>query len=496
MNSSLYIGATGMKGLAEGMHVTTNNIANVSTIGFKKQDMLFSDVMYQTQASMGDWWGPDSKVAVGQVGQGLQVEAVRTQYTEGAIESTNRMTDLAINGKGFFQVSDGNRTYYTRAGDFVTDNEGVWRTPSGLALNGYKLDESGNPGELGEIQIDPSLVYGAKATSSISLAMNVPPSQSMTDNKENPFFSLLGAYDASSGAPLGSDSYSSSQSMMIYDEQGNSHELTAYFDAVSQQGSSNRFMEFLIAGDSSYGDGADREAGSGLLMSGVLEFDSQGRLVNVSAFTPSEEGSKDLEKWQSASLKDGNPALSVGGQEISINFGVSAAGDSAGASISAAEVGADSAKLPGLGGEIASSQFPTTSYPTSSMVDSYKQDGFSSGVLTNVTVSSDGVITGYFSNGQNMDLYEIPVARFTSEDGLRREGGNLFSATEESGTMELGKAGTENYGQVLAYNIEGSNVDMAQEMVSMIINQRGFQSNSKVVTTADQMLQKAMELKR
>lgn len=95
-----------------------------------------------------------------------------------------------------------------------------------------------------------------------------------------------------------------------------------------------------------------------------------------------------------------------------------------------------------------------------------------------------------------MNLWQIPVCRFTSEDGLHREGNNLFSATPEAGQMDMGVAGTENYGSIEAYATETSNVDMATEMVNMIITQRGFQSNSKVVTTADQMLQKAMELKR
>ncbi len=501
VNSSLYIGATGMKGLAEGMHVTTNNIANVSTIGFKKQDMLFSDVMYQTQASMGDWWGADSKVAMGQVGQGLQVEAVRTKYTQGSLESTNRMTDLAINGKGFFQVTDGTNTFYTRAGDFVTDQDGVWRTPSGLALNGYKLNENGEPGELGQIQIDPNQNIAAKATSSINLIMNLQPGSNMSVNEENPFFSLMQSYDASAGKPLASDAYSNSQFMQVYDAEGNAHAITAYFDSAPVKNSSNRFMEFVIAADPSYGLNGEGEivypeAGSGLLMSGVLEFDAQGNLLNVSAFTPTEEGNKDLSTWQSASLNNGSPVFNLDGNEISLNFGVSTGEDATVTSMTAAEVGTDPSKLPGLGEDLVRAEFPTTSFASSSMTDSYKQDGFSTGTLTNVSVSSEGIITGYFSNGQTMDLFEIPVARFTSEDGLRREGSNLFSATPESGTMELGRAGTENYGEIQAYNIEGSNVDLANEMVEMIINQRGFQSNSKVVTTADQLLQKAMELKR
>lgn len=503
MNSSLYIGATGMKGLAEGMHVTTNNIANVSTIGFKQQDILFSDVMYQTQASMGNWWNAqtDSKVAIGQVGQGLQVEAVRTKYAQGALQSTNRMTDLAINGKGFFQVTDGDHVFYTRAGDFITDKEGVWRTPAGLALNGFKLEEDGSRGDLGKIQIDPQQNIAAKATSSVNLIMNLAPGEDRTFNEANPFFGLLDAYDASQGKPLSSNAYSTSQAMTVYDAEGDAHTVAAYFDSASvKNADGNRYMEFILAADADYSLDAEGnvvypEAGSGLLMSGVLQFDSAGQLSNISAFTPTQAGNKDLNTWQSASLSNGNPVFNLDGTEMSINFGLSAANDES-TSISAAEIGSDPSRLPGLGDELNRSEFSTTSFASSNLTNSYKQDGFSSGVLSNVTVSSDGIVTGHFSNGQSLDLFEIPVCRFTSEDGLRREGSNLFSATQESGMMEMGRAGTENFGEVLAYNIEGSNVDMAQEMVNMIINQRGFQSNSKVVTTADQLLQRAMELKR
>ena len=122
--------------------------------------------------------------------------------------------------------------------------------------------------------------------------------------------------------------------------------------------------------------------------------------------------------------------------------------------------------------------------------------GLTGMVQVKVDVNADGTVVGKYSNSESMNLWQIPVCRFTSEDGLRREGNNLFAATKDSGTMEMGVAGTENYGKINAYNIENSNVDMSQEMVNMIVNQRGFQSNSKVVTTADQMLQKAMELKR
>ena len=123
MNSALYIGATGMKGLSQGMQVTTNNLANVSTIGYKQQNTLFSDMLSTSQGGTGDWWNAqeNSRVALGQTGKGVQVDAVRTIFQQGALESTNTVTDMAINGKGFFQVSDGANLYYTRAGDFRPD---------------------------------------------------------------------------------------------------------------------------------------------------------------------------------------------------------------------------------------------------------------------------------------------------------------------------------------------------------------------------------------
>ena len=494
MNSSLYIGASGMKGLSEGMQVTTNNLANISTIGFKQQDILFSDVMYQTQATMGNSWNAqeDSRVAVGQVGQGLQVEAVRTKYTQGELESTNTMTDLAINGKGFFQVTDGTNTYYTRAGDFRADAEGVWRTPSGLALNGFPLDENGNRGALQAVQVDNFATIAPRATSSVNLSLNLASRDDASASEDNPFFSLIDRYNATQGSPLPTDDYTSSMGMTVYDEQGVAHNLTAYFDGVSSSGPT-RYTEFLIAADGAAGS---EDEAAGMLMSGVLEFDSDGNLVNVSAYTPSGEAGKDLSQWTAATLTDGNPTLSLNGSPISINFGLSAQGGWENASANAAEIGADASKLAGLGTNPSRTEFPTTAYNITSMVNSYSQDGYNEGFLSNMSISSDGVVMGYFSNGESRALYEIPLCRFTSEDGLRREGGNLFSATPEAGTMEMGTATTENYGEIMAYNIENSNVDMAQEMINMIINQRGFQSNSKVVTTADALLQKAMELKR
>lgn len=500
VNSSLYIGATGMKGLADGMQVTTNNIANVSTIGFKKQDMLFSDVLYQTQANMGDWWNAQdgSQVAIGQVGMGLQIEAIRTNQTQGALESTNSATDLAINGKGFFQVSDGEKNYYTRAGDFVVDNQGYWRNPQGYALNGFPIDAEGNRGELTAIQVDRFGTIAPKGTSEITMSVNMSNNNDTVVNADNPYFSMLELYDATKSNPI--SGYSFSQGITVYDAEGNAQKLTAYFDgAPSSNG--NKFTEFLLAADTQVTTGENGEviypqSGDGLLMSGVMEFDSAGNLVNIAAFTPSVSGSQNLEDWQTANMVNGSPVFNLGDQEIALNFGLTSEAGYSGDPITAAEIGANAALLPGMTDAVISEDIPSTAFASTSFSNSYKQNGYAEGFLSNVSINENGIIMGQYSNGETQELWEIPVCRFTSEDGLRREGNNLFSATEASGAMEMGMAGTENYGTVNAYNIENSNVDLAQEMVNMIINQRGFQSNSKVVTTADLMLQKAMEIKR
>ena len=503
MNSSLYIGATGMKGLAQGMQVTTNNLANVSTIGYKQQGILFSDMLSQGQACMGNWWNAqeDSRVALGQVGMGLQVESIRTLYGQGDLESSNTVTDMAINGKGFFQVTDGEGgTFYTRAGDFRPDNQGVWRTPSGLALMGYQIGADGTRGELSAVQVDSFATIPAKTTSSVELTLNLNSRADKSTGSENPYFSLLDQYDGRGSKALPSDSYTYSQPMTVYDAEGNARTVTAYFDGAPSD-SPNRYMEFIIAADTELKYDADGNVitptpGDGLLMSGVLQFDSAGNLQSVAAFTPTTEGSKNLKDWVPATLSDGLPQFTLDGAAMTLDLGIRSTGGWTNAPASAADVGTDMHLLPSMGEDAILSQNPTTAFASSGPTSTYKQDGYSEGFLSNVSIRNDGTVVGLFSNSQSIDLWQIPIARFTSEDGLRREGSNLFSATAESGQMELGTAGTENYGTVQAYNIELSNVDMTTEMVNMIVTQRGFQSNSKVVTTADQMLQKAMELKR
>ena len=315
VNSSLYIGATGMKGLAEGMNVTTNNLANVSTIGYKQQGILFSDIFYAQQGGMGNWWNAqdNSRVALGQVGMGLQVESVRTLFGQGALETSNTVTDMAISGKGFFQVTDGVDLYYTRAGDFRPDKDGVLRTPSGLALNGYKYNTDGSKGGLQQITIDKFATMPSKSTTSVDMRFNLGLETPSSTDATNPYFTMLSSYDANNAPPLSNLGYGYAQNITLYGENGTQQQATIYFDAAPSDRPGS-VVQYLIATGNTPRDAGGIAAGTGALMTGTLTFDAKGQLSDMTAFTPSAAGSKDLADWVPSALSDsGLPQMTVNG---------------------------------------------------------------------------------------------------------------------------------------------------------------------------------------
>ena len=494
MNSALYIGATGMKSLAEGMNVVSNNIANANTLGFKQQSILFSDLMYQGQGNMGDWWGAQegSNVALGQVGMGVQVDSVRTLFTQGSYELGTDVTDLSINGKGFFEVTNPEgKKLYTRAGNFRFNNEGFLNLPDGSTLSGFPLDEQGNKtGPAGPIRIDPFISSPAKATAKIDLGLNLGVETDSSESATDPYFGLVQRFDSTASPPLPAKAYGYTQDLRTYDADGNIQELTLYVDGTPSH-SDGKTLEFVISKNAVAPD-----KGGEALMTGTLTFNAAGQLMNMSAFTPNGGDPKSLDTWVPATLENGSPQLTVNGQAMTINLGITAPDGWVNPPASAAAVGTDKQNLPSMGQNPTRTAHASTGYSGASNQQYNVQDGYAEGKLSYLDIKEDGLVVASFSNGQSTPIFDIPVCRFTSEDGLRREGGNYFSATPESGTMEMGRPSTENYGRVIANTLETSNVDMAREMVNMIMTQRGFQSNSKAVTTADAMLQKALELKR
>jgi flagellar hook protein FlgE len=148
-------------------------------------------------------------------------------------------------------------------------------------------------------------------------------------------------------------------------------------------------------------------------------------------------------------------------------------------------------------GNSAISALATQSYDTGGFTTLYQsQDGYTAGYLQSVSVSEDGVLSGVFSNGQEMELYTLTITSFTNPWGLRREGSNLFSETRDSGSALTGMAKTGGRGSITSNALEASNVDMAEQFVDMITTQRGYEANTKVITTADSLLNTAMSMKR
>lgn len=501
MMSALYSGTTGLKSHATGMSVISDNIANTSTVAYKQSSILYSDLMSQYltgSASPG--------VAVSQLGSGATVSSVRTIFNQGGFETGNSVTDLAINGTGFFAVTDGSVTEYTRAGNFNFTSTGALVDGSGWNLTGYKITNGATASSVSPIVIDTASATGVgrmdgQGTSSITAIAQLGGLENLASDAANPYFALASSWNGANGTPLVSGQYGFQQEIQFYDNNGDLQSADIYYDlAASDNGQT--VVEFVVGMDPSL-DGSDLAGtnAAGLLMAGTLTFSSSGELLNMTAFTPSSGDPTDLTSWVPAEVVNGSPAFTVtvagsGTQTVGLDMGVTLGKSAASDFSSAAAASADPSSFYGVNSSVTATGVTTTFYGDAPDGVSVSMDGYATGYLQDLTVKSDGTIRGNYSNGQSQDLYQIPLYRFTSEDGLESTAHNHYAATTASGAAQEGVAGTENFGTIAECALEQSNVDLSTEFTNMIITQRGFQMNSKVISTCDQLLQKALEIKR
>ncbi|MDR2051061.1 MAG: flagellar hook-basal body complex protein [Deltaproteobacteria bacterium] len=503
MMSSLYIGATGMITHSRGMQVVSDNLANLNTVGFKQNMALYQDLFSSTVYTRSNY-----VTNISQLGHGSNLADVRTIFTEGSLESSNTTTDLAImDGNGFFGVLKDGEMFYTRSGNLRFDAEGRLVDPSGANLVGHKILQDGSmqssvtPIELDLREGSGITVYPSKATSAVTIISYLGGMPDNSQESANPVFALTKAWDGTRNPPLLTGEAGYSDSVSVFDLAGESQELNIYYDYVGNLNGTDVY-EYVVGIDPQLDASARADSkGAGLLLSGTLTFSSTGELVGMTAYTPDGINPADLNSWTPASLDGGLPVIpvnfsGVGAQNITLNFGLKlAAGYDA--QLSSPTLGETNPQL--FYAATAGAQkesYSTASYGQSPASRYQHQDGFGQGYLRELSITEDGYITASYTNGHTSDLYRISLFRFTSRDGLRHEGDNHFSATLQSGPAEEGLPGTENFGGILSNNLETSNVDMAREFTQMIITQRGFQMNSKVITTSDAMLQKALELKR
>jgi flagellar hook protein FlgE len=371
-------------------------------------------------------------------GAGSKLAHVEQMWNQGALVTTDSPTDLAISGEGFFVV-EGNLQgaqgrYYTRAGQFHVDNAGHLVTPDGMRLQGYTASPNGTMGStIGDLLVTPGTVP-ASATTAVTMAANLDSNSA-----------ILPAFDPTS--PKTTSNFSNN--VTAYDSLGNAHEITMYY----HKNAANSWDWHAMV------DGGE-------LTGGVAGTPTE---VANGALTFTTDGALDTETTNASSwdFVNATPA-----QQIAFDFGNSITTDAG----------------TGLGG--------TTQFSSPSTTVGLTQNGYAAGSVAGISIGSDGVITGVFSNGQQRALGQVVTADFTNVNGLDRTGQGMWIATQASGEALIGAADTGGRGPVVAGTLEQANVDLGTEFVNLIAYQRGFQANAKVIQTSDDMYGELVNIKR
>ncbi|MDI2097885.1 flagellar hook protein FlgE [Ruicaihuangia caeni] len=389
MLRSLYSGISGLRSHQTMLDVTGNNIANVNTTGFKGSATQFQDTLSQLVQGAGRPAANVGGTNPAQVGLGVQVAGITTNFSQGSAQMTGRSTDMMIAGDGFFVVRQGTETLYTRSGAFDFDARGRLVTADGAFVQGWAAAggtvSAGGPA--GPITLPLGAIAPAVATTTASLGGNLPS-------------------DATVGDQL-------VREVEVFDAAGNGRMLSFTFTKSA--------AGWDVSGD----DGSGAVTASLTFTDGVL---------------------------------DAAPAMTIGG--VAVDFGA------------------------------------VTGYAGLTTATVTGQDGRNAGTLESFSLAKDGSIVGAFSNGATEVLAQLALANFVNPVGLEKAGASSYRATLNSGAAALGTAGSEGLGLVLGSALEMSNVDLSQEFTNLIVAQRGFQANARIITTSDEVLQELTNLKR
>ncbi len=429
--SSMYTGVSGLQANGMSVSIIGDNIANVNTIGFKSARGNFDDVLQQSILGRNG--------STSQLGGGVVLNDVQNMFTQGSLMNTGQATDLAISGAGFFVLNgsyngvEGN--YYSRAGQFVIDKDGYLVNNSGLRVQGYSVDDSGQlAGTVGDLNITSHNVP-PRATTQIDMIANLDADAQVP----------AAAWDVTNAAATSNFN----STITVYDSLGNAHPVEVYFRKTAAN--SWEWHAVVDGGELAGGTpGTPTE-----IADGTLTFTVNGEL--------------DTETINNNTV---NFLGAAAGQVIDFDFGDSITTDGG----------------TGLDG--------TTGFAGASTINFQSQDGYATGTLQNISVTPDGMVMGSFTNGEVREVAQLALANFQSNSGLDRTGGNLWIETIDSGEALIGAPNTGSRGSIHSYSLEQSNVDLAEQFVHLIGAQRGFQANSKIITTSDQMLMETVNLKR
>lgn len=434
---SFNISLSGLNAAQKDLDVTSNNIANANTYGFKQSRAEFADVYASSVFS-----NPKTKV-----GDGAVTSTVAQQFAQGSMKFTNNTFDLAINGNGFFAMSsdvNSNDLTYTRAGNFKLNKDNYVVDNQGNFLKTFPVNPDGTSASAAlstakSLQV-PDAVGTPLATSKINIKLNLPAGDV--------------THDVANFDPKDTTTYNNATSVTTYDSLGQSHTVTTYY--IKPTGSTNTWNAFTfvdgnpvnMAGSSAptYTDGG------GTSYNGyVLNFNSQG----LPGTPPTVPATLTTDPLGSTILNNGaDPS-----QTIDINYN------------------------------------NQTQYSDSFQVNSIDQDGLTVGRLTGVEVGSDGLVRASYSNGTTEPLGRVALVRFANEQGLSQVGNTDWKASTSSGEPLAGEAGTGTFGNIRSGALESSNVDLTQELVDLISAQRNFQANSRAIEVSNTLQQNILQIR-
>jgi len=485
MMRSLYSGVSGLKNHQTRMDVVGNNISNVNTTGFKSSRVTFSDTLSQTlsgaSAPTENRGGTNPK----QIGLGSATSAIDTLFTDGSVQSTGVNTDLCLSGNGLFIVKDGDLSYYTRNGNFKFDKEGYYVNSDGLKVQGWSATTPGEAistnGQPSEICIPAGKTMAAAATKVATFSKNLdaaePRIKSMSvtyvdgTTADVPAVTTTAVevgknFDAGAGAKQvasitlkmtdGTTTTETSGAFKlnnskpkttiatIYDSLGNAHNVTIYMTKTDVNSTIGN--KWTISLDP-----------AGTKKQTITESDGTTTTVEM----------KDLELQF-----DVNGGLKTGSGTATLTL-TNGAGDNQSVHLTFDDV----TQYAG-----SSTAFATT-------------DGNAAGTLKSVSIDSAGVITGTYTNGLNVQEAQVAIAQFNNASGLTKTGNSLYTESNNSGTPNIGTISDLGC-TVTPSSLEMSNVDMASELTDMIVTQRGYQSNSKIITVSDELLETLINMKR
>lgn len=404
---SFRISISGMNAASQDLNITSNNIANVNTTGFKQSRAEFGDLFAVSAYGL-------SNVATG---AGSRLQTVAQQFSQGNIDFTGRALDMAISGQGFFTLSNNGATVYSRAGNFGSDREGYVVNPAGHRLQVFQPNTAGgfDTGRIGDLQL-PTGDAPPAATANVTVETNLPADSAQP---------AVSPFD-----PLDPNSYNHTTSVTVYDSLGATHSQSLYF---------------------------------------------------VKTANPNE--------WELHTYIDGN---AVGGAQT----------------VQYSDTGALTSPSPG---QITLPPYATTngSAPLSMVLDlgrstqygktfgvlGLTQDGYTTGRLTGIETSAEGVISARYTNGVVQPLGQVVMTNFVNPQGLQSLGDNVWGETFNSGEPRRGQPSTADFGAIQGGGLEASNVDLTEQLVNMITAQRNFQANAQMIQTQDQITQTVINIR-